>query len=240
MSEDGKSGVKSALEATDAAGAARRSAAARADLGTQGGLFGEEPAPGADRAGAGAVQGAAGLDPAGEAEDAAEQERIDAQLPLGIGEAAKRGPGRPKGARNRRTDAVAEYLVKRYGDPLEGCMAIGMRPLPEVVEELKAVAEQYGLRLVGKTGSVMDIVKLQMACLEAALPYIHARRAPEDGKGEVALPILNIHPVPGGSALPGGGQGFSVEDFIDVTPTEENQGLSGDASDKSDGEKSDE
>lgn len=144
----------------------------------------------------------------------------DEALPL-----ATRRPGRPPGSRNRRTTEVAAYLVGRYGDPLEGLMAIGMGSLAETARamhdamlELRAegvpVCNSKGELLVGI--DLNEVMKLKTKALEAALPYIHARRAPTDEKGESVVPILNITGLAAGHAQ--GGSGVSIEDFIDVTP----------------------
>jgi len=220
---DMKAGVKAAVETLDAAALARQSAAERADAGTQADLFG---------AGAGAA-----LDPA---EDA----RLDEQLPLGQSEPARRGPGRPKGARNRRTTEVADYLVHRYGDPLEGLMVLGMGSLEHTalelhraIQSLKAqgvpiARDPKGRELVGV--DLNEVLKIKRAALEAVLPYIHARRAPTDEKGNVALPIMNIGMF---AAAPQGafeaGKGMSIEDVPYTVRHEENQGLSDSAGERS-------
>lgn len=206
---DMKAGVKAAVETLDAAALARQSAAERADAGTQADLFG---------AGAGAA-----LDPA---EDA----RLDEQLPLGQSEPARRGPGRPKGARNRRTAEVADYLVRRYGDPLEGLMSIGLRSTGELIGELKRLGATHSLKL---GGSVMDVLALQRQCLEAALPFIHARRAPVDDRGNPVLPILNVGLFNGTPARAEAGKGMSIEDVPYTVRHEENQGLSDSAGERS-------
>lgn len=206
MADGPKEGVRAALDALGGAEIAQAKACERAVLPSQRDFFQPEPD-------AGAATG----------EDSDEAARLDGALPLGVSRAASRGPGRPAGARNRRTAAVAEYLVRRYGDPLEGAVSIGMRPLRELIEDLKAIAEAEGLPL---GGSVMEIARFQAACREAALPYLHAKRAPEDDKGTPVTPVFAF--VERGSApAPQGRGGRSIDDapVIDVTP-QRNQGLS--------------
>lgn len=118
-----------------------------------------------------------------------EDQRLDGLLPLGSSPLAPRGRGRPQGAKNRRTDLVAQYLVDRFGDPLTASMSIGGRPLRELVRELREVASDCGMKL---GASVMDIARWQQQCRAEALPYIHAKRAPETAKGDPVVPVIGI------------------------------------------------
>jgi len=120
---------------------------------------------------------------------AAEDQRLDGLLPLGSSPLAPRGVGRPTGSRNRRSDLVAQYLVDRFGDPLTATMSIAGRPLVELVRELRTVASDCGMKL---GASVMDIARWQQQCRVDALPYIHAKRAPETSKGDPVVPIIGI------------------------------------------------
>lgn len=118
-----------------------------------------------------------------------DDERMDGLLPLGTSPLAPRGRGRPTGAKNRRTDLVAQYLVDRFGDPLTATMSVAGRDLGELVRALRIVASDNGLKL---GASVMDIARWQQQCRADALPYIHAKRAPETAKGDPVLPVLGI------------------------------------------------
>lgn len=140
----------------------------------------------------------------------------DALLPIApaaISKAAATGKGgRPLGARNRRTDLVAQYVVDRYGDPLEAHMAVGMMPLKDLVTLLRSAASDVGLKLGMSLG---DIVRFQKDCRDAALPYIHAKRAPEDQKGEPVAPTIGMvrtTVVAGAAHFHGAGQ--SIEDRV--------------------------
>jgi hypothetical protein len=138
----------------------------------------------------------------GEQLDLIEAERLDAQLPIAPSDAARKGPGRPKGAKNKRTEALAAYYMRRHGDPLEALLVMGMgsiehtaREMHGAVQALKADGVKIAHDAKGREMSGIDInelVKLKMRCLEAALPYLHARRAPIDGDGEAVVPVLNI------------------------------------------------
>lgn len=120
---------------------------------------------------------------------ASDDERLDALLPLGNSPLAPRGRGRPVGSKNRRTDLVAEYLVERFGDPLTASMATAGMPLKDLVQQMRVIASEVGMKL---GASVMDIARFQRDCRNDALPYIHAKRAPETAKGDPVLPIIGI------------------------------------------------
>jgi hypothetical protein len=112
-------------------------------------------------------------------------------------------------------------------------MVLGMGRIEDTARELGRALE--AMRAAGvpiakaKPGvelgiDVNELLKLKKSALEAALPYIHAKRAPEDGKGDVVTPVLNIGRFDQAPAM---SKGLSAEDFIDVTPSQQNQGVSG-------------
>lgn len=113
----------------------------------------------------------------------------DGMLPLAIPESARRGPGRPKGSSNIRTNAVFEIAVSRYGDPLIAEVAIGNMPIRDLIRDLREVASDCGIKL-GAT--VMDVAKFQAECRRNALPYGHAKRAATDEKGDPVVPLIGI------------------------------------------------
>lgn len=77
--------------------------------------------------------------------------------------AEKRGPGRPPGARNKRTEAWAEYLLARYGSPLEVLMQIANMPIVELVAGLGC--------------SALEALQEKRHAAIALAPYIHQRQA---------------------------------------------------------------
>ena len=125
-------------------------------------------------------------------------------------EPPKRGRGRPEGARNKRTQEVADYLLSRYRSPLE------------------VLAETYSLPvevLAQKLGCTRyEAKKLQLAAADKLAPYLHQKQPvaidPGDG-GLVSLVIQAAGPA-GGSAPAEGGV------VLDMMPVEikENQGVS--------------
>lgn len=200
-----------------------------------------------------AIEAAGGRDLVREADDArqdrAEQLALlveenadaDAKLPLAP-PPVKRGPGRPPGARNKRTEDLARYYLGRYGDPLEGLLALATGDLGHTLRQLRALSDELGVpiqvekvdgKLVACEPSLMGLLEFKRHALEAALPYLHAKRAPENDKGEVVVPILAIGPL-----VPGVQPGLqpagvtSVLDLVDVSPGvwgegEQDQALSG-------------
>lgn len=90
---------------------------------------------------------------------------------------AKRGPGRPAGARNRRTQEWVDYILARYRSPLVVLAEIYSRTPEELATELKLYERvpigdgQYEDRLA--TG---EAFKRQMEALQAILPYVHQKQ----------------------------------------------------------------
>lgn len=142
---------------------------------------------------------------------AVEDQRLDELLPLGVSPLATKGPGRPLNAKNRRSDLVATYLVERFGDPLTATASIAGRPLRDLVTELRKVASDCGMKL-GAT--VMDIARWQQQCRVDALPYIHAKRAPETARGDPVVPVLGIGRVDRMQVVVQSGPARSLEEAV--------------------------
>lgn len=139
-----------------------------------------------DRAAAG---GGSTILPADQAASVASEQAL---LPMAIPEPARRGPGKPQGAVNKRTNTVFQIAVDRYGDPLIGSVAIGNMPTKELITYLRELASDCGIKL-GAT--VMDVVRFQEECRRNAMPYGHSKRAPVNDKGETVLPLIGIGTV---------------------------------------------
>ncbi len=162
MSVGPKAGLTAALERSDAAARLRETIEAREGGGTQGDLL--------------------------SAEDGAEEATEPGLLPVpGI---ARRGPGRRPGSLNKRTLASAEYLMRRYGDPVEGLLSLGMGDVAELAVAVIEIAARTGIPRGDLT--VMDLLVFKRQCMEASLPYVRARLAPVDDKGQVAVPRITI------------------------------------------------
>ena len=114
----------------------------------------------------------------------------------------RRGPGRPPGARNRRSEDVARWVIEHLGDPLVTQAAIAVTPVEELVAAGLTVAEAFAERR-------------QSAAM--VLAYLHKRQplAVDVSRRQVVhLTIVE------GEAAPGGGDGDGAGSLIDA---EENQ-----------------
>lgn len=74
----------------------------------------------------------------------------------------RRGPGRPPGARNKRTQEWAEYLLSRYASPLEVLMQIANAR----VDDLR--------KAIGCT-SLEALQEKRLAAI-AVIPYVHQKQ----------------------------------------------------------------
>lgn len=111
--------------------------------------------------------------------------------------AAKRGRGRPKGARNRKTqDFAAWYDAQGYKDPLQ-MQAEFMSADPVGIQAFFCKHERT-LKAIGKkTGkavpSLGEIVKEQLACARDIAPYLHGKAPVRLVVEDERLPILVIN-----------------------------------------------
>lgn len=129
----------------------------------------------ADRAGISAALAAIGAGDVPALEEAEQLElvpELPGPLPLASeGRAAKaagagerRGPGRPAGSRNRRSEEMIRFLtdVKGYQPPLQVLAETWSRPVRDLAQQLEV--------------DLADAFKLQQAAAMAALPYWHERK----------------------------------------------------------------
>lgn len=110
-----------------------------------------------------------------------EQLELLPSLPAAVtigGAAVPRGAGRPPGARNRSTEAWRQYLLQRFGSPLEALLQVATSPIDELAREM-------GL----KRGAAF---RIQVDALEAALPYLHQKLPQAVELGLTDAPVLNL------------------------------------------------
>lgn len=137
---------------------------------------------------------------------------MDAPSPLSAAIAPrKRGPGRPPGSRNRRTEAVREYLLSQHRHPVAVMMELySMTPaqlaerigLRQVLLNAKDEPEEWGF----DPAVLIELLKLQMRMAEAAAPYVAQKMAiahevTADGAVQVTLAMGG----PDGVSLPARG-----------------------------------
>ena len=131
-------------------------------------------------------------------------------LPLDVSElpaTGKRG-GRPKGSKNKNTEAWQEWLLSRYSSPLEGLAQVISMPVADL-------ATLLGCKKV-------EAFKCQLAAMSTLAPYLHQKMPLAIDGGEHGLVSLIINAGAAGAAA-------TAEDnpIIDVLQdVEENQGLS--------------
>lgn len=101
---------------------------------------------------------------------------------------AVRKPGRPKGSKNRRTEAVTAWLLTQHRHPLSVMMeAYSMSPT--------AFAKAIGIASPD-SDTLLDIVKLQLRMAEAVAPYV-AQKLPQavqvEGGAALTLNFGGVH-----------------------------------------------
>ena len=80
---------------------------------------------------------------------------------------AEKKAGRPPGARNRRTEEYARFLIARHGDPLDVATAIAARDIV-APGELARLADDLGMER-------KDAAEFWLRTLNAALPFLHQK-----------------------------------------------------------------
>ncbi|VTO14041.1 hypothetical protein [Brevundimonas vancanneytii] len=127
---------------------------------------------------------------------------LDAPSPLSAAlPSAGRRPGRPKGSKNRRTEAVTAWLLQQHRHPLAVMMeAYSMAPA--------AFAKSIGITSPD-ADTLMDIVKLQLRMAEAVAPYV-AQKLPQavqvEGGAALTLNFGGVHLGAGGVSSPARGE----------------------------------
>lgn len=154
------------------------------------------------------VQAALGLDL-----DQSETGALDAPSPLSAAiapAAVRQGPGRRPGSRNRRTEAVAAWLLSQHRHPLSVMMeAYTMTPadLAERIGLRRTVDGPDGADTVWSNDVLMEVFKLQLRMAEAVAPYV-AQKMPQAvqlaGKAQVQLSVGGVS-LPARGALSAGG-----------------------------------
>lgn len=115
--------------------------------------------------------------------------KLDAASPLAAAlPSAARKPGRPKGSKNRRTEAVTAWLLTQHRHPLSVMMeAYSMSP----AEFAKAIGISSP-----DPDTLLDIVKLQLRMAEAVAPYV-AQKLPQavqvEGGAALTLNFGGVH-----------------------------------------------
>lgn len=156
--------------------------------------------------GTGETLAQAGLFDLGEDETGA----LDAPSPLSAALIPKGGKGgRPKGARNRRTEAVIGWLLSQHRHPLS-VMAEAYSMTPAQLAERIGIANPDADQL-------LDLLKLQLRMAEAVAPYV-AQKLPQavtvDGAALLQVSFAGLT-LPGGVSSPARAAGPGNSDALD-------------------------
>lgn len=137
---------------------------------------------------------------------------------------ARRGAGRPPGAKNRSTEAWRKFLLSQYPSPLVALAEMYSRSVFDLALELGFASDQPGGRKA-KPEELLELVKIQLQCAKELAPYVHQKQpmAIEAGNGGLMQLVINTGTY---SAKQVEEAGVMRVNFIDVE-SESNQGLSG-------------
>ena len=117
---------------------------------------------------------------------------------------AKRGRGRPVGAKNRKSAALRDFIAARYGNVAELLMARATAPVRDLADELGA--------------EVLDVWKEQNDILKAMLPYVMEKMTPEQVQQNfMKLSIANVRL---GDQDDGNIETIKTADFRQILPRE--------------------
>lgn len=172
--------------------------------------------------------------------DQSETGALDAPSPLSKAlPSAARKPGRPKGSKNRRTEAVTAWLLQHHRHPLAVMMEaysmspeelasrIGLRKATRTTKEKRSVAGgivEVEVEVETEHFSndvLLDLLKLQVRMAEACAPYV-AQKMPQavqlDAAASLSINFGGVNlgqsgvsgPARGGSAEIPVGEGMAV------------------------------
>ncbi|MCB0256906.1 MAG: hypothetical protein KDI55_24575 [Anaerolineae bacterium] len=180
------------------------------------------------------------------ADDLDQPELFEAQTPMPLPLAEPQQPtgGRPKGARNKSTEAWVRYFLSQRRSPLTVLGDLSSRPLPELVDQLQEMANKHRTWRDTKDGgywervaiSPLDVLKLQRDAAIALLPYIHKRQPIALEVDEKPRGRFTVLDMSGFSDVPVGSDDDLALPLPDI---EENQHVSSAKSQQSDGQQSD-
>lgn len=116
------------------------------------------------------------------------EQMVDARLELGsrasnveVLRHARRGPGRAPGARNKRTDDFARYILSFGQDPAITLMQIQSTPAEVLMEQSRKVTQSRRTKdgrliTVTQTMSYEQAQALRKQCAAELMPYVHSKR----------------------------------------------------------------
>ncbi len=154
---------------------------------------------------------------------AAEDARLDANLPMQPRSAG--AVGRPKGSQNRKTAVVADYYLRRHGDPVEALLTLGMGGLADLAREMDELERAFPGRFTAPK-DVLEILKFKKSCLAEAAPYVRSRMPVQlDVRDERRAVLIMGEIKAPASGAGGASEAMSVLDLL-AEEVEEIQALS--------------
>jgi len=94
----------------------------------------------------------------------------------------RRGPGRPKGSRNRRTDEWVNFLLSRYQSPLVVLAETYSRPVAVLAAELNC--------------DIIEAARIQLQAAKELAPYLHQKLPMADTDGQQGAVELTFRVSP--------------------------------------------
>lgn len=87
--------------------------------------------------------------------------------------ARKRGVGRPRGSRNKRTQQLADWFVHQFGDPMAVLGEIMSMPVDVLYQQMVLAqgGESKEKKVTGK-----DALRLKVEAAKEAMPYVHGKK----------------------------------------------------------------
>lgn len=119
---------------------------------------------------------------------------------------APRRPGKPKGARNKRNQEIADYILSRYRDPLIGLADVVSTPVPMLAKLLNCKA--------------IEAAEFWRKCAAELALYVHQKQPTAVHVKSSSAGFIAIVDERQASALEGGENPF-IEGFAGVTLTDE-------------------
>lgn len=104
------------------------------------------------------------------------------------GSPAPRGKGRPPGSANKSTKEWVQFFLARHESPLMQLGRYAAMPLHELARELGVKYPEHMA-----FDKALDILKVQVGCMNAILPYVHQKMPTAIEAGESGLIQLVIN-----------------------------------------------
>ncbi|PZQ48882.1 MAG: hypothetical protein DI551_00700 [Micavibrio aeruginosavorus] len=104
------------------------------------------------------------------------------------GSPAARGAGRPAGSANKSTKEWQQHILSQFSSPLIGLARIATMPLHEVAKLLGVKHPEHMA-----FDKALDILKVQVGCMNALAPYVHQKMPTAIDAGENGLIQLVIN-----------------------------------------------